>query len=78
MRTSFGRLFHRFTSRPSPRCLLSLGGLCFCLVLFVCALVFAGSLVDAFLNRASNDMTATVSSNAAVGEKWQLPSGYPF
>ena len=35
VRTSFGRLFHRFTSRPSPRCLLSLGGL-FCLFGFVC------------------------------------------
>ena len=31
----------------------------------VCLFVTAGSYVDAFLNRASMDMTATVSSNAA-------------
>ena len=41
--------------------------LCFVCFLFVS---FAGSYVDAFLNSASMDMTATVSSNAALGKKF--------
>ena len=35
--------------------------------------VTAGSYVDAFLISASMDMTATVSSNAALEQKKELP-----
>ena len=46
---------------------------------FVCVFgllaFYAGSMVDAFLNRASMDMTATVSSNAALGKKKLVHAG---
>ena len=44
-------------------------GLLFVCVFVCCVFLFAGSLVDAFLNLARIDMTATVSSNAALGKK---------
>ena len=68
MRTFSGRVFHRFTSRPSS-CLIL-----FCLGVVVVWVVllfasFAGSLVDAFSKKSLQDITATASSSAVLNQK---------